>query len=110
LWPRTAHIPANPRPFLGLPAAAPAKTVTFLREQGYILDLGPTAPRCAIYLDPALLQRLQSKVDLVNCIESMPGPLVRYWRWPDGARSCLSITGDLDALTLLDYAARFFVR
>lgn len=110
LRPRTVHVPLEPRPFLGLPAGAPAETVTFLREQGYILDLGPTAPRCAIYLDPALLQRLQSKVDLVNCIESMPGPLVRYWRWPDGARSCLSITGDLDALTLLDYAARFFVR
>lgn len=106
----TLQVPAEPRPFLGLPASTPAHTVTFLREQGYILDLTEAAPRCATYLDPAVLRGLTSQVGLVNFIEGTAGPLIRYWRWPNGARSCLSITGDLDALTLLDYAARLFVR
>ena len=29
-----------------------------------------------------------------------------FWRWPYGARRCLSITGDVDALTLLDFLLR----
>ena len=69
-----------------------------------------TAPRCATYLDSAVLDRLASEVELVNFIEASAGPLIRYWRWPDGAKSSLSITGDLDALTLLDYASRLFIR
>jgi len=107
---RTLQVPAEPRPFVGLPANTPARTVNFLREQGYILDMTETAPRCATYLDSAVLDRLASEVELVNFIEASAGPLIRYWRWPDGAKSSLSITGDLDALTLLDYASRLFIR
>ena len=107
---RSLEVPAEPRPFLGLAANAPPHRVAFLREQGYILDMGDTAPRCATYLDAAVLDRLASDVDLITLIEASPGPLVRYWRWPDGARSALSITGDLDAVSLLDYATRLFVR
>jgi len=39
-------------------------------------------------------------------IEKAPGPLVRVWRWPDGARSALAATGDIDALTLRDFVVR----
>jgi len=81
-----------------------------LREQGYILDTGETAMHCGTYIDAATLARLTSEVDLINYIEASPGPLIRYWRWPSGAKSALCVTGDLDALTLLDYASRLFVR
>jgi hypothetical protein len=107
---RSMEVPAEPRPFIGLPANAPPRRVAFLREQGYILDTGETAPRCATYLDATVLDRLASDIDLLRLIEASPGPLIRYWRWPNGARSVLSITGDLDAVTLLDYATRLFVR
>lgn len=107
---RSLEVPAEPRPFLGLAANAPPHRVAFLREQGYILDTGDTAPRCATYLDATALYGLASDVDLITLIEASPGPLIRYWRWPNGARSALSITGDLDAVSLLDYAARLFVR
>jgi len=103
-------VPAEPRPLLGLYPGAPAHTVRFLREQGYLLDSGETASRCAIYLDEKILSQLSSQVQLVEFIEKSPGPLVRYGRWPDGAKSALSITGDLDALTLWDYATRLFIR
>ena len=102
-------VPADPRPFVGLPASAPEPVVSFLREQGYIVDTTATAVRCAIYLDASTLDGL-TQVQLVDRIEASPGPLVRYWRWPDGAKSALCITGDLDALTLLDYAGRLFDR
>jgi len=56
------------------------------------------------------MARLTSQVELIEHIEASTGPLIRYWRWPEGARSPMCVTGDVDALTLLDYAARLFVR
>jgi hypothetical protein len=102
--------PAEPRPFVGLPPDAPKRVVSFLREQGYILDTGETVTRCGTYIDAVTLAGLTSDVDLINHIEALPGPLVRYWPWPHGAKSAMCITGDLDALTLLDYASRLFVQ
>jgi len=107
---RALHVPAEPRPFVGLPVNAPKRIVSFLREQGYILDTGETAARCGTYIDAATLAGLTSEVELINYIEASAGPLVRYWRWPNGAKSAMCVTGDLDALTLLDYASRLFVR
>ena len=103
-------VPAEPRPFIGLPADAPQHIVSFLQEQGYILDTSELAARCGMYIDAATLAKLTSAVSLIDHIEASPGPLVRYWRWPNGAKSAMCISGDLDALTLLDYASRLFVR
>ena len=80
--------------------------MAFLREQGYILDSSESATRCGVYLDAAALAGLPSEVQLIDHIEACPSPLIRYWRWPNGAKSVLSVTGDLDALSLLDYASR----
>ena len=107
---RALHVPAEPRPFVGLSADVPKQVVSFLREQGYILDTSETATRCGTYIDAATLARLTTEVELINYIEASPGPLVRYWRWPGGAKSAMCVTGDLDALTLLDYALRLFAR
>jgi hypothetical protein len=81
-----------------------------LREQGYIVDTSTTAKQCATYLDAFALAQLDTQMQLVAAIETAPGPLVRFGPWPDGARSALCMTGDLDALSLLDYAYRLFVR
>jgi peptidoglycan/xylan/chitin deacetylase (PgdA/CDA1 family) len=102
-------VPVNPRPFIGIATDVPSTTISFLTEQGYILDSSETARFCGIYLDASTLSKLTNEVELVNHIEASTGPLVRYWRWPDGAKSALSITGDLDALSLIDYASRFFI-
>lgn len=107
----SADAPAGALPFVGLPAGAPQATVDFLRQQGYICQLGEQAAQCALVLDATLCDpTATSQVQLIDAIEALPGPLVRYWRWPDGVRSALCITGDLDALSLLDYTSRLFVR
>lgn len=102
--------PAKPLPFVGLPATAPEEVVSFLQDQGYILQIGESATSCATYIDAATLARLTSEVALIDHIEASAGPLVRYWRWPSGAKSAVCVTGDLDALSLLDYALRLFTR
>jgi hypothetical protein len=102
------EMPASPRPFLGLSAKVSQKVISFLREQGYILDTTETAPSCGVYLDEAILAGLNSEIALINYIEACSSPLVRYWRWPNGTKSVLSITGDLDALSLFDYLSRLY--
>jgi len=101
-------IPGSPRPFIGLANDAPKSVVSFLIEQGYIVDLSEKAINCSIFLDNATISKFSSTLKLIEFIESSTEPLVRYWRWPDGAKSALSITGDLDVLSLIDYAARIF--
>lgn len=105
---KTLEMPAFPRPFLGLSSKVSQKIITFLKEQGYILDTTETAPSCGIYLNEAIMADLTSEITLINYIEAYSGPLIRYWRWPNGAKSALSITGDLDALSLFDYLSRLY--
>jgi hypothetical protein len=99
-------VSAEPRPFIGLSFKAPDKIVAFLQEQGYILDTSETASCCGTYLDAATLATMTSEVALVSFIEASNSPLVRYWRWPNGAKSAMCISGDLDALSLIDYISR----
>jgi peptidoglycan/xylan/chitin deacetylase (PgdA/CDA1 family) len=107
---RSLHVPADQHPFVGVAADTPSHTIAFLKEQGYIVDSTQHASRCSVYLDAATMAQLETQVQLIDYIESRPVPLARYWRWPDEARSALCITGDLDALSLIDYASRLFTR
>jgi hypothetical protein len=105
----TIEVPAIPRPFIGITNGISESVISFLREQGYILDTGETARSCGLILDTEILTTLPNNVELVNYIEASRTPLVRYWRWPNGAKSAMSITGDLDALSLMDYVSRLFI-
>jgi hypothetical protein len=121
-------VPLLPRPFIGITRDVPEAEKVFLREQGYILDSSELAGQCTIFLEKSRLahfitrpirQAACSPVDsnwaipinrrsLLDWIEDSPGPLVRFWPWPDGYKCALSLSGDLDALSLLDYSNRLF--
>jgi peptidoglycan/xylan/chitin deacetylase (PgdA/CDA1 family) len=103
---RTVDIGTGPRPFVGLPAAVPAERVAVLRSLGYIVEHGEKSAACAVRLDPEAVGRCANDRELVQLVDGQEGSLVRYWHWPAGARSALCITGDLDGLSLLDYASR----
>jgi peptidoglycan/xylan/chitin deacetylase (PgdA/CDA1 family) len=49
-----------------------------------------------------------NEVSYINEIDESGMPLVRIWRWPHGCRSALAITGDVDSITITDFARRFF--
>lgn len=104
---RTVWIGADVRPFVGVAPDAPPDLAPFLQEQGYLLDTSAEASRCALFLDG---RTPLNRVQLLASIENASSPLVRFWRWPAGARSALCLTGDLDALSLRDYAARVIPR
>ncbi len=106
---RTLRLKASgKRPFVGVAADPADPVVAFLTNQGYIVETGAAAAKCATYLGSTELTRARAQVQLIELIESAATPLVRFWRWPSNTRSALCVTGDLDALSLTDYAARLF--
>jgi len=76
----------------------------FLAEEGFATESSDDRERFGAYVD--VPGPSWSEAPLLDTIESAPGPLVRIGRWPDGARSALAVTGDIDALTLRDFVSR----
>ncbi len=94
-------------PLLGVADDISPETCAFLSEQGYLLAKGRQARRCGLYLEQKEISGL-SQVQLVECIEASAAPLARFGRWPSEMKSALCITGDLDTVSLMDYAMRLF--
>jgi hypothetical protein len=96
---------AEKLPFIGLAPDVPATLVDFLRQQGYLVKRGADAQSCVFYVDRTDFNP-EDERPLMAQIEGGTWPLLRLARWPEGARSALAVTGDLDALTLWDYVLR----
>jgi hypothetical protein len=103
----TIHAPQ--RACIGLAPTASPELVSFIRQQGYCFEISAEDKGYAYYLDQTSFTAGDQR-PLLTRIESTGLPLVRLGRWPNRARSALSITGDIDALTLWDYGLRFFGR
>jgi glycosyltransferase involved in cell wall biosynthesis/peptidoglycan/xylan/chitin deacetylase (PgdA/CDA1 family) len=104
---RSLTVNGGQRPFIGVSPTIPAETKAFLSEQGYILDTSQESPGCSLFLESDSLSNFDNNLQLIDYIEQSHAPLVRFWRWPNEAKSALCITGDLDATSLIDYATRF---
>lgn len=100
------HFEAAQRPFIGLsPDVNPALT-SFLKEEGYIVETTTDSSAYPLYFAQKTFTPSEKRT-IIQQIETADFPLVRLGRWPNGNRSALCITGDIDSLTLLDYGARF---
>lgn len=101
-------------PCIGLSPTTPQTVGEFLREQGYAFArcCQDDATRYALYLDlPQGLgatreEQSRQRCALVERIEQLEKPLVRFGCWPDGARAALSVTGDIDSVTIQDFFRR----
>lgn len=96
------------RPVIGISPISPPSLKQFLQHQGYLMEVSPDRQRYHCYLDLASFQE-EDERPLIAMLEKDRSPLIRLSRWPDEARSVLSITGDVDAFTIWDYARRFLV-
>ena len=93
------------RPFIGVSPSSSPRLVGFLRQQGFIVEVTTHDQNHTQFLDRQQFTELDER-PLLSQIEQGEFPLVRFGRWPQGARSALCVTGDIDALTLWDYAKR----
>jgi peptidoglycan/xylan/chitin deacetylase (PgdA/CDA1 family) len=101
-------------PYIGLSGRTPQQVLDFLLEQGY------PAMHCTeeetqmygLYLDvPDGLgttheEQIQRRSSLVQQIEQAQAPLVHFGCWPNGSRAALSISGDIDSVTVQDFFLR----
>ena len=105
----TIRFRADRRPFIGLSPSSPPHLASFLRQQGYIVESAKDSQNYTYFLDrPNFVYEDQRR--LLEEIEQQDFPFVRLGRWPDGARSALCVTGDIDALTIWDYSMRLIGR
>ncbi|MEN6571509.1 MAG: polysaccharide deacetylase family protein [Anaerolineaceae bacterium] len=93
-------------PFIGLAEDVPEWAGESLQRMGYIVLNGEEGRDCCTIIDREFFTDLDNEVALNRKIEQLEIPLIRYWPWPDGARSALCLSGDLDALSLMDYSTR----
>lgn len=108
----TVHAPTCP--CIALSPATSSDVEDFLLEQGYPTQRAEPAraPGYSLYLDlPEGLGETRSKQierrsALVAQIEALDKPLLRFGVWPDRARAALSITGDIDSITIQDFFMR----
>jgi hypothetical protein len=101
---RRLRLEGATRPFVGA-GGLDAATVAFLVEQGYVVDAEPGAP-CGVTVSADDARRLGSPRALLEHVDRCTAPLVRFGRWPSEAQSAFCLAGDLDALSLRDYALR----
>lgn len=93
-------------PVVGVSRRTPPAVHAFLREEGLPFEVSDDARSYGAHVDVSGTEWTEAAI--LDAIDGAPGPLVRVWRWPDGARSALAVTGDVDALTLHDFALRFW--
>lgn len=101
-------------PCLGVSPQTSQEIDDFLFEQGYPFVRCPEqdAHRYACYLDiPEGLgttrkEQVQRKSKLLQQIKELEAPLIYYGCWPHGCRAALSITGDIDSITVQDFFRR----
>jgi peptidoglycan/xylan/chitin deacetylase (PgdA/CDA1 family) len=96
------------RPVIGVGRDSAPAAVSFLQSEGYIVEPGDQPDGYAIYLGNLAQFGEAGEKPLSQEIEQSAAPLLRYWRWPDRARSALSVTGDIDSITLMDFVLRIF--
>ena len=96
------------RPVIGVGLDSSQAAVEFLKAEGFIVEQSEQPENYSIYLSDLAEFTEADEKPLSEKIEQSDSPLIRYWRWPHGYKSALSITGDIDSMTLIDFVLRIF--
>ena len=97
-------IHSRKRPAISVDEDASPALVQFLLDEGYVVERG--ANDCALHLEGWRSFEDADKRAVMEAIDVSGAPLVRIWRWPRGARCAMSLTGDVDSMTLVDFLRR----
>jgi len=97
----------NKKPIIGVSDSCHPKLTNFLREEGFVVESGSSKDDYALFLNNCDNFCAGNERELIDTIECTPFPLIRFWRWPDNARSAFAITGDIDCITIFDFVRRY---
>jgi peptidoglycan/xylan/chitin deacetylase (PgdA/CDA1 family) len=101
----THLIPGLVMPFVAVPPKAAEEHVLALEERGYVCRRSHEPAKYAAHLTAGQLGD-GGIDDWIRRITATDHPLLRLLPWPEGKRAALCITGDIDCVTLRDYAWR----
>ncbi|MGA1869147.1 MAG: polysaccharide deacetylase family protein [bacterium] len=104
---REFDITSDKKPIIGIAHHSPQGLINFLRQEGFMTEVSSDRDEYALYLDTYYTFNADDEKKLIDIIEDSPSPLLRFWRWPNKAQSALSITGDIDSITLIDFVRRY---
>jgi len=96
------------RPAIGVSPDSSPTAVKFLKTEGFVVEQSEQPENYSIYLSDLVEFTEADEKPLSDKIEQSDVPLLRFGRWPCQARSALSITGDIDSITLIDFVLRTF--
>ena len=96
------------RPCIGVAPNSSPKAINFIESEGFIVEISEQPEDYGIYFDDLADFGESDERPISEAIEHSTAPLVRYWRWPNGAKSALAVTGDIDSMTLIDFVLRVF--
>lgn len=94
------------RQTIGVSRGCPTKLLDFLAEEGFFVEQTDQADAHSVYIDRTRPFCESEKLPLLKQLEDASHPLLRFWRWPNGARSALAISSDVDAISIFDFVRR----
>jgi peptidoglycan/xylan/chitin deacetylase (PgdA/CDA1 family) len=97
---------SHTRPAIGVALNTSPAAISFLKNEGYALEKSDQPGNYGIFLNNLAQFSAVDEKPLAEYLEHSGAARLRFWRWPDRARSALSVTGDIDAMTLIDFALR----
>jgi peptidoglycan/xylan/chitin deacetylase (PgdA/CDA1 family) len=101
------HIKSTKKPILGIPGTISASVQDLLQNEGIPFEISDKPDEYEIYLDADKYNSGLFEREILKSIDKLPGQIIRFWRWPNQFKSALSITGDIDAITAVDFLRRF---
>ena len=105
LVPASSFTVRSPRaPVLVPDEGSPSALTVFLQEEGFAVAEDSSTDGLPVRGYTSFDE--SDKRALIDYIEGSDAPLVRLWRWPHGARCAMSVTGDVDAMTMVDFLRR----
>ena len=103
-------IESSTKPIVGISENSPIALSNFLKEEGIPFEVSNNKNKYGIYLGNFNNFSECDGREVLDIINHSSSPLVRFWRWPEKAKSTLAITGDIDAITSMDFIMRAFGR
>ena len=103
---RDFHLRCTRRPFVGVARNSSEDAIDLLKREGFVVEVSDQSEDYGTYLDNLVDFTERDEKRVCDAVERSASPLVRYWRWPNGARSAVAVTGDIDSMTLIDFVMR----
>ena len=104
---RAWEIESPVRPMIGLHPNSSHWVGDFLKREGFVFEISDCPEAYSLFLNLSKLRDRKTEIEVWKKIDRVKQVLIRVWRWPGGARYALSVTGDVDAVDLIDYWGRF---